>query len=338
MPNNRIHYAIKQLGIKETGQAAGTVVLPLSASGTNPSGYWQVPRGVQSSTLSTDYNIEEVLQFGQLEAYELSESLPSIEVSVERVLDGTNPLYLMASDADQTTLLGRNTSYQVDIALTIYEDTQVKATGSHINGLYASGMYLSDITYTMSTDGPFTEALTFVGNDLFVSTAQSGSMASGSFPSGVIAAGGDEDPSANIGNLSGVQRREDFDLGNCTLPSFISAECITSVSISASLGRTERLCLGQKAPDLRTIDLPLEVTTTIEVATKTGITVEADSTIDNLSPEEIVIVLLDGTSFNLGTANKLSNVSESGDTGSDETISYTFTNRGTLTISHPVYP
>lgn len=339
MPNNRVTYAISQLAFKENGATPGRDVLPLSESGVNPSGYWEVPRGVQSVASNVNFNIEPVFELGKEAVYENIEGIPDVELSVTRVFDGTHPLYLIASDEAFTTLRGRNEQYKTDIALNIYPDTNSNAEGDEVNAVYCSGMFLSSLTLNFPTDGNFTEELTFVGNNRFWSNIKAGgSMPSGNFPSGVIEA--DEDPTVNVGNLDGVQRRENFDVDASTFPTEIpSGECITNITVSADLGREDIFCLGSKSPELRFLTLPIEVTTTIEVITSDGDDVEADGSTDNLSNQTIILVTTEGLTVNLGTQNKLSTMDfgnlEAG-TG-QATVTYTYVNQNDLTITHADY-
>jgi hypothetical protein len=50
---------------------------------------WEVARGAQSVGMTTTFNFEQVFELGQLEIYEFIEAEPEIEVTVEKVLDGT---------------------------------------------------------------------------------------------------------------------------------------------------------------------------------------------------------------------------------------------------------
>ncbi len=347
MANQRITYAIKQFAVKNNSSAATSSVLPLSASGVNPSGYFEVPRGIQSVATTTSFSLEQIFEMGKLAVYEQIEGTPEIEVTVNRVFDGTMPLYLIASDSSESTLIGRNATYKNDLALNIYPDTQDNAVGSFVSAVYISGAYLSSMSFTFPVDGNFTEEITFLSNNKFWAVETGGSMANGNFPSGVIAT--DEDPTVNVGNLDGVQRRENFDLTSSTFPSDIpgvvagvlqaSGECLQNVSITADLGREDVFCLGAKDARYKFVTVPVEVTTTIEAITTLGDLVEADASIDNLTNETIIIVLTEGLTINLGTQNKLSSVDMAGADagGGSENTTFTYTNFNDLTITHSDY-
>jgi hypothetical protein len=208
----RIIYATKGLAIKKslspaygehpghstyvgTAKASGVLICHPSMSGINPSGLWEVPRGVQSVGLTTTFNLEQVFQQGQLAIYENIEDRPDIEMTVSRILDGSHPLYLMASDdgysigdrgggltpkdsvangvesaghfaATSRALSVRNANYKVDLALQIYDEGVVtRAEAAAEQEVLASGMFLSSVSYTFPVDGNATEEITFVGNN-----------------------------------------------------------------------------------------------------------------------------------------------------------------------------
>jgi len=256
MPNNRIFYAIHSVAIKNNATAGTNEVTPLIAGvDIDPSGRWELVRGAQSVGMTTTFNFEQVFQLGQIEVYEYVELQPEIEFTIERVLDGTKPLWFMTTGPrGSTTLVSRTADYKVDVAVPVYSDTQTRATGLPISMVYGSGMFLSSISYTFPVDGNFTESITLVGNDKIWSDFElagdpypveiSGGTSSAylsdggsdqtqlGFPSGAsttwygapnlgitpfTTAGGED--AGVIG--SGVQRRESFRLLNSRLPTEI---------------------------------------------------------------------------------------------------------------------
>lgn len=255
MPNNRVFYAIHSVAIKENGSAPTNEVVPIQPGvDVDPSGRWEVVRGAQSVGMTTTFNFEQVFQLGQLEVYEYVELEPEVEFTIERVLDGTKPLWFMTTERGGTTLVERTADYKVDVAVPVYPDTQTRATGLPISMVYGSGMFLSSISYTFPVDGNFTESITLVGNDKIWSDfelagdpypTESGAGTTGvvfndqgsdqtqlGYPANVAATWygvpnvgispfttvGGEDATV-IG--SGVQRRESFDLTCARLPTEI---------------------------------------------------------------------------------------------------------------------
>jgi len=174
--NNRVFYAIEQVAIKDNAAPpTGTVasvnsrefVTGILASGVDQvNGLWEVPRGLQSIGMSTTFNLEQVFQLGQVELYEYSERQPDVEVTMSKAIDGSKPLFFMLTNpAAGNDIVARTANYRVDIALQIYPDTQFRATGRPQAIVTASGMYLSNVSYTFPIDGFVTEDVTLVGND-----------------------------------------------------------------------------------------------------------------------------------------------------------------------------
>lgn len=168
MPNNRIFYAIHSVAIKENGSTPTNEIVPIIPGvDVAPSGRWEVVRGAQSVGMTTTFNFEQVFQLGQIEIYEYVELEPEIEFTIERILDGTKPLWLMCTGprGAAADLVTRTASYKVDVAVPVYPDSQTRSTGLPISMVYGSGMFVSSVTYTFPVDGNFTESLTLVGND-----------------------------------------------------------------------------------------------------------------------------------------------------------------------------
>lgn len=316
MPNNRVFYAIHSVAIKENGTTPTNEVVPIIAGvDVAPSGRWELVRGAQSVGMTTTFNFEQIFQLGQIEIYEFVELEPEIEFTIERVLDGTKPLWFMTTGPrGTTTLVNRTANYKADIAVPIYPDTQTRATGLPISMVLGSGMFLSSITYTFPVDGNFTESATMVGNDKIWSDFElagdpypiplardSGILDGGSdqtqlgFPSGILdpnpggllpftTTGGED---ANVIG-SGVQRRESFDLTCSRLPTEIPGvsasgtlaglvEHVQTITVSTDLGREDIFELGKKRPFFKFVTFPIEVTCSIEVITSQGDLIDAIS-------------------------------------------------------------
>lgn len=293
---------------------------------------WEVPLGVQSVSIGTTFNTEDVFHLGQLDAYENVEGIPEIEVSVERVLDGTKPLWLMVTDSDYTTLKGRTADYKADLAVSVYPDSQDNAFGTPDSTVCVSGCYVSAWSASLPADGNFTESITLVGNDK--TWGEEEGVPSGFFPTS------DSYDAQVVG--SGVQRTEDYDDANSTKPSDISADDhIQSIEISVDVTREEIFQLGQKTPYYRAVSFPVTVTTTFEVITDRGDLVTAlGNGRNNLSNESIIIKTKEGLTINLGTKNKLSSVSFEGFDagGGNGTCTFEYTNSNSLTITHDKFP
>ena len=84
MANNRIFYAVQQVGFRPDGAADATNFTAL--------------HGVQSVGMTTNFNLSQVFELGQISIYENIEDIPDVEVSLTKVLDSrlsTQPLLPM---------------------------------------------------------------------------------------------------------------------------------------------------------------------------------------------------------------------------------------------------
>lgn len=289
---------------------------------------WEVPFGVQSVSFGTTFNLEDVFHLGQLDAYENVEGIPEVEVSIERVLDGTKPLWLMVADPEGTTLKEKTAKYKVDVALNVYPDVQDSAHGTPDSTCTGSGLVVSAWSVTLPTDGNFTESLTLVGNDKSWGEEEG-------IPSGIFAKSDCYDARV-VG--SGVERSEDFDKVNSTLPADVPTfDHIQSVGVSVDITREDIFELGRKTPFFRSVAFPVTVTTTIEAITDKGDLVNAKGDgSSNLVDRTILIKTKGGLKVDLGSKNKLSSVQFQGFDagGGNGTTTFEYQNSNRLTITH----
>lgn len=307
---------------------------------------WEVVHGVQSVGVTTNFSLEQVFEFGQIEIYENIEALPEIEVTVERVLDGTKPMWFSVTDDTKTTLNEAVANYKADVGLTIYPDSQNRASGTIRQFMFMSGMYISNCTYTLPVDGNFTESITLVGNDK--TWLQSANAPSGNWTQERVGNGGVEDATV-IG--SGVQRRENLDLTSSEfptdLPGIVGAgvgnggsgisEHLQTITVSVDIGREDAFELGAKKPFFKTVTFPVEVSATFEAITAEGDLVEAQSDLDtNLTAQNILIKTDSGLTVNLGSENKLLSTDFGGGDagGGNDTVTYTYQTFNVFSVSH----
>jgi hypothetical protein len=137
---------------------------------------------------------------------------------------------------------------------------------------------------------------------------------------------------------SGVQRSEDFDRAASTLPGDVPAtDHIQSVEVSVDITREDIFELGSKTPFFRAVAFPVTVTTTFETVSDKGDLVNAlGNGRDNLVNRTIIINTKEGLTINLGTKNKLANVTFEGFDagGGNGTVTYEYTNSNSLTVTH----
>lgn len=366
--NMRIFWATQGLiittdGAVPTGSKASTAGACITAhafattDGSAATGV--VMNGVQSVGITTTFNLEQVFELGQLSIYENIENIPDIEVTIERVLDGTTLAYAAASPNSFVRATGAAVASQgglvagandrCDVHLAVYSDTATKA-GDAIpkSQVYMSGMYVSSVSYTVPVDGNATESVTLVGNaKAWLNHDSYGwAGAAGATPGGGTLGTGLGDFDLKFGPDSplateGIQRRQEFDFDNCKIPGDIPgtdddssiANAITGTvpdvhiqnwSMSCDFGREQIFELGRKGPYHRYVTFPVEVSNEFEVISTSGDLVGADEQADNLTNRNILITLKDGTVFDMGSKNKLQSVGYTGgDTGGGN-VSMTF--------------
>lgn len=347
-PNNkRVYYAIHAVGFANNG-------IPFHITGggiggglaTYGSGVYRGAKGVQSVGINTTFNLEQVFELGQLELYENIETIPNVEVTIEKVLDGHALIQHLATQSGTvSTLAGRYNDNQCGMLLSIYDITRSSASGAPLTEVFMSGLYVNGITFNIPVDGNMTEQVTLVGNDktwYYDTSAPSGEI----FLTGTRF-NGDDSPVLASG---GVQRRENVNMtqslwptvipgitGNNTNPTVGTSygAHIQSVNISTNLGRTELFELGKFGPYFRYANFPVEVTTSIEVtASEYGDAVNVSSAGGNLTDQPIKICLNGGIIIDCGTRNKLASVNfAGGDTGGgNKTVTYNFSNFNSLTV------
>ena len=324
MANNRVFWAVQAVCIVPMNDPASSLTEA------------HVIKGLQSAGITTNFELEQVFEMGQLSIYENIETIPDVEVTLEKVLDGHSLIYLMASPKGTGSLsYGQND--RCDVYLGIYADTADNAGGTTPQGtVFCSGMYVSSVSYTIPVDGSSTESVTLVGND---------KVWGGSNMAGALGFGSDTPP-------SGVQRRENLIKASQVLPLDIdgvtanasggwSANChLQNITVSVDLGREEILELGAFEPYHRYVTFPVEVTSEFECIAVSGDMVSASGNLgtnaSNLTNHYIAIVHGDSTKLDLGLQNKLQSVSYAGaDTGGgNATITYSYSNFNDLVVTN----
>jgi hypothetical protein len=353
MANNRIFYACQ-----------GVALAPI---GTAPTAYnsGNMVHGLQSIGVTTNFNLEQVFELGQIDIYENIEGLPDVEVTLEKVLDGYPLIYHMAtSGADltnQPSLAGRS-KQRADLRLFIADEGRNNINSSIVAGdprtsVYCSGMFVSSISYSLPVDGNFTESVTLVGNNKkwFRSLDNVPTNVFVNFDSA------DEPLAYTLIGSGGVQRREDFILADSILPTSIDGVNgnvagnglngdvprvhLQNVTVSTDFSREDILELGRKLPYYRPANFPIEVTCEIEAISVSGDFVDAleDGRTEfvgqkdqgnNLANETIYLVTRAGYAFDLGSKNKLSSVSYGGGDagGGNVSCTYSYSNFNVLDV------
>jgi len=340
--NNRIFYASQAIAL-----------LPQNADGSSKYSAWMFPKGVQSVGITTNFNLEQVFELGQIDIYDQVEDVPEIEVTINKVLDGTPPLYLLCVGGENgiTGAKGKDlaniANNRVNFRLGIFSDTETAATGTALQYVDCSGMYLSSVSYTFPVDGNSTEDITLVGNNKFWN---SGALFSETIGAGHWSTGSGTSPSTiRRYSFSATDSLLPTGVGGIPVPDGRTAPYLQSVTISTDLGREAINELGRMAPYHRYVTFPVEVTSEFEVVAASGDQIEANdfstltgcgNTYRNLQDKAINILVCgtgtnDKMAIDLGNKNKLTSVNYTGgDTGGgNATVTYSFQTFNKLVVN-----
>lgn len=167
--NKRVIYATQGVAVGDIGATSVVDSWSPGDSSLNGDDKLIIAHGLQSIGITTNFNLEQIFELGQLSLYENYEEVPDIEVTFEKVLDGYSLMYHMGTvGASSPTLTGRGQA-RADVRMIVGYETesniQTGGTNSGVAEVYCSGMYVSSVSYSLGTDGNFTESTTFVGND-----------------------------------------------------------------------------------------------------------------------------------------------------------------------------
>jgi hypothetical protein len=323
--NKRIFYATQ-----------GVKLSPVLPDGTTADAV--IPGGIQTVGITTNYNLERVFQLGQLELYDTIENNPEVQVTLNKVFDGTKPLFLITMGGTNSANSGSIVEFQnnrVNLDLYVHQDTNQGTTGNALAVVSCTGLYASSFTYTFPTDGNMTEEVTLVGN---TKTWTSDPSNSSVFSSNV--------------NAKGLARRWKFNYDNCVFPTGSGAipfdpsnpTPFSNITVNFDLGREAIYSLGTYVPYLRFVNFPLEITTEITSIAQDGDflnidenTYSCEASTSAIVDKPIKLVICgtgvgDKLTIDLGDKNKLQSVNYTGgDTGGGNVqISYSFTTNNTF--------
>lgn len=338
--NTRVYYAMQGVALGNIGATALINSWKATDTTTPPAtGTLMVMHGLQSVGVDTNFNLEQVFELGQLSLYVNQEDVPDISVTTERVLDGYTLTYHAATQsAANATLAGRadaRTDFRMVIAKTT--DTFVDSGNGAAAELYCSGMYPSSLSYSLPTDGNFTESLSLVGNNKkwIADSGDTQAILLNASANIVWLSGVFGSDAPNTSNTN-VLRRQNLVTGTAgmvlgaaartfrtVVPNFITNVSITgspvdarsgvnagtfttsatagthiqSINFSLDLGRESINQLGTFAPYNRYATFPVEVTTAIEVIAIAGDNIDAVETSTSNLSNHEISVLLDDSTF-----------------------------------------
>jgi len=347
MPNNRIYWAHQAFGLAPLGSTTFTPI-----------------RGLQTAGVDLSFNLEDILQIGMIDAYEIKEDVPEVEITLEKILDGNALIYHLATPGVTSPDFAARQNQRCTLAMSVFGDTSNSASGVPLKEIQASGLYYSSLSYSFTADGTFTESVSLVGNNLSVKT-------SGFDFTGTIF-DNTEVPLATSSGLGGVQRRQNFIWASDEVTLDANGQVaatdatilppdvygisssgtndktgdqygahVTSITVNMDVSRQGINELGRLGPYYRYASVPAEVTTEIEFISTDVHSITADeNSSSNLTNRSIRIKTEEGTFLNLGTKNKLTRVSVSGGgtDGSNQTVTLSYRNVNNLSVDHPQMP
>jgi hypothetical protein len=317
MANKRIFSGCYAVGIAADGSSTFTPI-----------------HGLQTVGINTSFNLEQAFEIGQINIYENIENVPDIEVTMEKIIDGYPPMYVLATKTGSSASLTGRGAVSCQVAMSIFGDT---------------------------VDSNVTESLTLVGQHKIWKSA--------SFDFTGTLFNNLDQPLALSSGLGGVQRRENVifsDLNGTLLPAgdFGGIPGISSsgtnnkgadgqygahiqgITISANLGRTPLYELGRRNQFFRYLEFPIEVTTEISTLSTDGDLVSCDDvgvipgSGSNLADKTIKVKLEEGLYIDTGTRNKLSSVSmsDAAATGGNMIATFSYSTFNFLRVTHPQDP
>lgn len=355
--SNRIFWAVQCLGLAPAG-----------------SNLYTPAHGVQSAGLSVNFNLDPIFELGQLSIYEQVEEMPDVELTVEKVLDGYPLIYHLGTNGSTSVDLINRSNNPCNIAMSIFSDSQTAASGQPTASCTMSGMFFSSVGYTFEVGGNATESVSFVGNQMqwqavgsalfsgnfnntdvpLAQTFNSGGVqrrVNFLFTNAVLPGTLDTNGQVNATYASPVTILPRSVQGinasglNVLVKNDQFAASVQRVSVTADAGRDKLFELGHRKPYYRFLTLPVTVSTEIEIISKSG---ESINVLEvgpytngfNTQNETIKIAMQDSTFINLGTKNRLSNLSiGGGDTsGANQTITYSYQTLNDFLISHSQDP
>tara|TARA_R100001377_G_scaffold85325_1_gene71620 strand:- start:1385 stop:2473 length:1089 start_codon:yes stop_codon:yes gene_type:complete len=344
MTNRRTYWAVEALSTGVHGASAGLV---------ENSDY--LP-GVQSVGLTTNFNLEQIFQLGQLEIYQDLEEVPDVEITVERAMDQFTCLYGRAMDpaAPNAVNISGDQNNQVDVFFSVGDDANENINDADLLAVaYCSGMFCSSASFNFGTDGFFTESISLVGNHKIWNQAPAAAN---------IPTGGPKLLNIDTGNVAKRQKfaflsagvptpLEDLSVDN-NVSALTNTHAVSSVSVSVDFGREEMNTLGSRQPYHRYVTFPVEVTCDIEAYVTDAANMIADAHPENNNTTENAIkfgVFADAVNnvedggagvrfhaWDLGAKNRLQSVTWNGlDTGgTNATITYSYRNFNKLDYTY----
>lgn len=334
---------------------------------------WSAIHGLQTLGMNTRFNLSQVFEIGQLSLYENYEDVPDIEVTAEKVLDGFPLMYHLATNnATASTLVGR-VQPKCAMLVQLYPDTDLAATGNAVSQVFATGIYVQQMTYRAVIEGPATEAITFVGNNkvwapgapLVFNSPQNPYGSDLPFLSGFVnrrqhvVFNGSQVPATILASFPPTGFAQQCTLLPLDIPGVSTSGTndlnadgsynvhLRTISHSVNLGRDQLLELGRRGPYFRYVNFPVEVRSEYELIAINGDLVNAlengaQAGGQNVATQILALKMQEGTYVNCGTKNKLTSITYGGANantrGGNATMTFSYLTFNDFTVLHPQDP
>lgn len=345
MANDRIFYALQALGIEKAGDIGFNSDGTPKANNTSGSGQIAWMKGVQSVGITTNFNLEQIFELGQLAIYENLENIPEIEVTVEKVIDGQGLLYLTACPSGANDIISASKN-MANLYLSIYPDTGTSASGVAEASVWCSGMIPSQVSYTFPVEGNATESVTFIGNDKSWTSLRSNGYAA--FPE--LTSNALHTPNATVTRRqhfiapTGLTYAQSVINSGTYIPDEIVNAVgfgkIQNINVSAALARENVYELGRYRPYNKFTTYPVAITCEFQVLATKGDKVNAKGSEKNLSDQAIFLSFQNSNTvagtlntgpyltIDLGKKNKLTSVNYTGGDAGGGNATMTFSYQG----------
>lgn len=261
-----------------------------------------IQSGFQSVGINATVDFEQIFELGRLDIYQNLEGVPSVEVTLERLLLKDRPT--LWETVCSNTVTGASNA-RPNLQMSVADDE----TFTSSNFVQCTGLYVSNYSVNFQIDGPMTESMTLVGNALDWTTG-SAQIQTSSTGNAVVS-----DASA----AGAIIRRQDV--------TNVSPK-LQSASFSIDFSREDLFELGRKTPYYKAAGFPVEVTGEFEYLASvgnTGLTFEDGSSAD-ITSDVAISIGIGSKGFSMGSSARLTGTNYSGGDagGGNATVTYSY--------------
>lgn len=275
-----------------------------------------ITNGFQSVGVNGTVDFEQIFELGRLDIYQNLEGVPSVEITLERLLTKSEQSIWEAVCGNSVTDAA---NARPNLNMVVADD----ATFSAKAFVQCTGLYVSNYTVNFQIDGPMTESITLVGNDLSWNEGTGVTIQNGSTGNSYI---------TDADAAGAIIRRQDV---TGSSPGGISR--LQSVSMSVDFSREDLFELGKKSPYYRAAGFPVETSAEFEyLATinDSGLIFSADQSSDATS-DQTVNISAGGKTFSIGSNARLTGTNYSGGDagGGNASTTYSYTGYNFFQVS-----